>query len=89
MISDNNSPDILIILESIHHIFKMEDELERKKIPYRIVNKPRSISTDCGVAIRSKYCYLSVIQEIAVEHNCMIAAIYLDQNQSWSLIGAG
>jgi len=42
----------VIVFKSTYLTFKAERALKAAGIPYKIVTKPRGISSDCGLAVR-------------------------------------
>jgi len=41
-----------IVFKTTYLTFKAERALKKAGIPYKIVTKPRDISSDCGLAVR-------------------------------------
>jgi hypothetical protein len=42
----------VILFDSVSYALKSEKILKQKKIPFKLVPVPKSISSDCGVCIR-------------------------------------
>ncbi len=71
-------------MQSVHETLKMEDILEKNRIPYRTVAKPRSLGTECGVVLRIDETDIPRIRELAQKHGCGINGIYKKQNNHYS-----
>ena len=52
MIMNVNVKYSVILFDSVSYALKSEKILKQKKIPFKLVPVPRSISSDCGVCIR-------------------------------------
>lgn len=44
--------DFVAIFNSVHRVMKAEKILKTEKIPMLLIPAPRSLSSDCGLAIR-------------------------------------
>ncbi len=42
----------IFVFKTTYLTFKVERELKKAGIPYKIVTKPRGISSDCGLAVQ-------------------------------------
>ncbi len=42
----------VVLFKSVSHAMRAEKILKNKKIPFKIIPVPKSISSDCGVCIR-------------------------------------
>ena len=47
-----NEGDYVAIFNSIHKVMKAEKLLKMERIPMLLIPAPRSLSSDCGLAIR-------------------------------------
>lgn len=52
MILNDNTKYSVILFDSVSYAFKSEKILKQKKIPFKLVPVPKSISSDCGICIR-------------------------------------
>ncbi len=52
MIMNVNVKYSVILFDSVSYALKSEKILKQKKIPFKLVPVPKSISSDCGVCIR-------------------------------------
>lgn len=47
-----NEGDYVAIFNSVHKVMKAEKLLKKESIPMLLIPAPRSLSSDCGLAIR-------------------------------------
>lgn len=47
-----NEGDYVAIFNSVHKVMKAEKLLKKENIPMLLIPAPRSLSSDCGLAIR-------------------------------------
>ena len=47
-----NEGDYISVFNSIHRVMKAEQFLKEKRLPILLIPAPRSVSSDCGLAIR-------------------------------------
>lgn len=47
-----NEGDYIAIFNSVHKVMKAEKLLKKESIPMLLIPAPRSLSSDCGLAIR-------------------------------------
>lgn len=47
-----NEGDYVAIFNSVHKVMKAEKLLKKEQIPMLLIPAPRSLSSDCGLAIR-------------------------------------
>jgi hypothetical protein len=47
-----NEGDFVAIFNSVHRVMKAEKILKGEKLPILLIPAPRSLSSDCGLAIR-------------------------------------
>lgn len=66
----------VIILFSIHFVLKAEKLLLKENIPIDVIPVPRSISSDCGMAIEYSCEQTERIQELLNYEKIDIARIY-------------
>ena len=48
----NPNPELILIFRGTHQVLSAEKHLKRKGVPMRLIPVPRSLSSDCGLAIR-------------------------------------
>ena len=44
--------DFIAVFNSIHRVMKAEQYLKERRLPILLIPAPRSVSSDCGLAIR-------------------------------------
>ncbi len=69
----------VIILFSIHFVLKAEKLLLANNIKIDVIPVPRSISSDCGMAIEFPCEEIKKVQELLLQDNIDIARIYRRQ----------
>ena len=47
-----NEGDYIAVFNSIHRVMKAEQFLKERRLPILLIPAPRSVSSDCGLAIR-------------------------------------
>ncbi len=47
-----NEGEYIAVFNSIHRVMKAESCLKEKRLPILLIPAPRSVSSDCGLAIR-------------------------------------
>ena len=74
---------VLVLMASVHQTMKMEDELEKSKIAFRSVAKPRTLGTDCGIALKVPEHSVPEVKRIASSIDCTIAGIFINREKCW------
>lgn len=77
-------PDIIILMSTVHQHMTMEERMERFRIPYRTVVKPRQLGTDCGMALRTSSDNIPRVREIAQVNELEIHGIYIQTKGNWA-----
>ena len=76
---------IIVLMSSVHETLKMEDALESRSIQFRSVVKPRSLGTDCGIALRIDAGDAGRVRDTAEESGCTIHGFYFEINKVWRI----
>ncbi len=74
---------VIVLMSSVHETLKMEDALESRSIKFRSVVKPRSLGTDCGIALRIDADDTGRVRAIAGELSCTVYGFFYEINKVW------
>jgi hypothetical protein len=66
-----------VLFDSIHHVLAAERRLKQTDLWFDLVPVPRSLSSDCGIAIEFRLDDLDRIREIVTEQGRPWRAIHL------------
>ncbi len=78
--------DLLLVLNTTHQTLRAEKVLKGVGINHRTVMKPRSISSDCGLAIRFEEDTLEKIREAIETAGLLPAFFYRLEEKKWNSI---
>ncbi|MCG8569234.1 MAG: DUF3343 domain-containing protein [Spirochaetes bacterium] len=70
----------LLIFQATRQVILIQKSLKQEKIPFKIIPVPRSISSECGMAIEIEENYIVHAEKIANKKN--IPIIIYDQKKS-------
>lgn len=74
---------VIIIMSSVHETLEMEDHLEARGISFRSVVKPRSLGTDCGIALKVARNDVDAVIQIANAAKRTLFGIFVEQDGCW------
>jgi len=74
---------VIVLMSSVHETLQMEDWLEEADIRFRSVVKPRSLGTDCGIAIRINISAIPDVITGADKTGSTIHGIFRQQDNRW------
>ena len=77
-------PEVIVLMSTVHQHMTLEERLERFKIPFRTVVKPRQLGTDCGMAIRTSSGNIEAIRKISDANQLEIHGVFLQTKGIWS-----
>jgi len=75
--------ECILVFQTTHRTLQAENILRKEKIKIKIILKPRSITTDCGLAIRFNYEDKDIIFKIIKNNNLSIMGIYGKSGEGW------
>jgi hypothetical protein len=78
----------LAVLKSTHLTLKAEKAMGEAGIAHRTVMKPRSISSDCGLAIRFEAELRQKVSETLLEKKLVPARLFESADGDWSLLAS-
>lgn len=67
----------IVLFDSVHHVLAIERLLKDTEIWFDLVPVPRSLSSDCGIAIEFRVDALEPVREIVTSEGRPWRAIYL------------
>jgi hypothetical protein len=78
---------VIVLMQSVHETLKMEVALEKETIEFRTVAKPRSLGSECGVALRISQDDIPRVTSIAGKEKCQVVGIFRKENSHWLAAG--
>ncbi|MDD5773010.1 MAG: DUF3343 domain-containing protein [bacterium] len=75
--------ECILVFQTTHRTLQAENILKKEKIKIKIVLKPRSITTDCGLAIRFNAEDKDVIFKIIKNNNLSLMGVYSRSGEKW------
>jgi len=82
--------DYIAVFNSIHRVMKAEQFLKERRLPILLIPAPRSVSSDCGLAIRYAEEDRMVIEESLAAADLAPEMVYRKQGSDYVLCrGAG
>lgn len=74
-----NEGDFVAIFNSVHRVMKAEKLLKKEQVPMLLIPAPRSLSSDCGLAIRYATADRSRTEHLLSEASLLPEEIYLKE----------
>ena len=71
-----NEGNYIAVFNSIHRVMKAEQILKERRLPILLIPAPRSVSSDCGLAIRYAEEDRVVIEEFLVAADLIPEMVY-------------
>jgi len=81
--------EFIAILGSVHKAIKAETLLKEQKLPIMLIPAPRSVSSDCGLAIRYSADNSEKILNFLKEYDCNPQQIYIKNGEQFDLVYKG
>ena len=75
--------ECILVFQTTHRTLQAENILKKEKIKIKIVLKPRSITTDCGLAIRFNTEDKDIIFKIIKNNNLSLMGVYNRSGEKW------
>jgi hypothetical protein len=75
--------DGLLIFNSVHKVMQAEGLLKRAGLNVRIMPVPRSLSSDCGLAMAFLLSERDCVQQVLDEAGCPAAEVYRQENDQY------
>ncbi len=83
MVSDG---DYVAIFNSIHRVMKAEKLLKEQKLPILLIPVPRSLASDCGLAIRYGAPVREQVEQTLAAARVAPEEIYIKEGKSYRRI---
>ena len=80
MIADG---DFVAIFNSIHRVMKAERLLKDRKLPILVIPAPRSVNTDCGLAIRYGVEARVEVEQLLAENGLTPEKVFVKQGEAY------
>ncbi|MFH1287579.1 MAG: DUF3343 domain-containing protein [bacterium] len=80
--------ECILVFQTTHRTLQAENILKKEKIKIKIILKPRSIATDCGLAIRFDTEDRDVISKIIKNNSLSLAGMYCRSGEKWIKVWA-
>lgn len=71
------------IFNSVHRVMKAEKLLKERKLPILLIPAPRSLSSDCGLAIRYSAEDRQQVEEVLAAAKLLPEEIYTKNGESY------
>ena len=81
-----NEGDFVAIFNSVHKVMKAEKLLKKESIPMLLIPAPRSLSSDCGLAIRYTSADRPRLEELLSAASLLPEEIYLKTGEGFARI---
>lgn len=78
-----NDGDYVVIFNSIHRVMKAEKVLKGHGLPILLIPAPRSLSADCGLAIRYRENERSEVERVLAAEELLPEEIYLKSGEGF------
>ena len=78
--------DYVAIFNSVHKVMKAEKLLKKESIPMLLIPAPRSLSSDCGLAIRYKSADRPRLEALLSAASLLPEEIYLKAGEGFTRI---
>ena len=78
-----NEGDYIAVFNSIHRVMKAEQFLKERQLPILLIPAPRSISSDCGLAIRYTEGDRMVVEESLATAELAPEMVYLRRGSDY------
>lgn len=75
--------ECILVFQTTHRTLQAENIFKKEKIKIKIVLKPRSITTDCGLAIRFSAEDKDTIFKIIKDNNLSLTGVYSRSGEKW------
>ncbi|MEW6087280.1 MAG: DUF3343 domain-containing protein [bacterium] len=75
--------ECILVFQTTHRTLQAENILKKEKIKIKIILKPRSITTDCGLAIKFDPLNKDTVLKIIKDYNLSLMGIYGRSGEKW------
>jgi hypothetical protein len=81
--------DFVAVFNSVHRVMKAEKLLKTAGLKVLLIPAPRSITSDCGLALRFAAGDRSVVEQAMAESNLLPEELYLKQGEEYKRVNNG
>ena len=78
-----NEGDYIAVFNSIHRVMKAEQFLKERRLPILLIPAPRSVSSDCGLAIRYTEADRMAVEESLAAADLVPEMVYLRRGSDY------
>lgn len=78
-----NNGEYVAIFNSIHRVMKAEKTLKELRLPILLIPAPRTLSSDCGLAIRYAAADREAVEAVLEKGGLAPEEIYLKQGEDY------
>jgi hypothetical protein len=75
--------DFVAIFNSIHRVMKAEKLLKERRIPILLIPIPRTLKSDCGLALRYDAIDLQAVESVLAEEELMPEEVYVKKGEEF------
>lgn len=75
--------DFVAIFNSIHRVMKAEKLLKQRHLPILLIPVPRTLTSDCGLALRYAATDLHAVESVLAEEDLMPEEIYVKKGEGF------
>ena len=81
-----NEGDYVAIFNSVHKVMKAEKLLKMERIPMLLIPAPRSLSSDCGLAIRYGSADRQLLESLLTAAALLPEEVYLKTGERYARV---
>ncbi len=78
-----NEGDYVAIFNSIHRVMKAEKILKERGLPILLIPAPRTLKSDCGLALRYKEDARRAVEQVLAEEELAAEEIYVKKGEQF------
>ena len=75
--------DFIAVFNSIHRVMKAEQHLKERRLPILLIPAPRSVSSDCGLAIRYAESDRMAVETVLVATDLVPEMVYVKRGSDY------
>ncbi len=78
-----NEGEYVAIFNSIHRVMKAEKILKERGLPILLIPAPRTLKSDCGLALRYKEDARKAVEQVLAEEELAAEEIYVKTGEEY------
>lgn len=82
-----NDGDYVAIFNSIHRVMHAEKLLKERRLPILLIPAPRTLKSDCGLALRYAEADRPAVEGLLAEENLLPEEIYIKKGEEYIKCG--